>query len=1251
MFAKSSGNTGIYAKREIKTYTDAGSGVSNKYLAVTPDTVNQTGSFNKQNPTPTFNFTAIEISNLDYFVVDLDISTDSYYFDENGVSSLSIGIYPGVSAYTFFARILRSNDGKFYLSVDTSLDTEVDLPLTSIPGVWNHVTVVVKSNYNNGAYSSSSAYTYLNGDYVGAQTGLNLSGKKPDRLGINFAGLNYMTAPSVYADYSLNIDNLAINTYASGYTKSADCEYSITDYFSGNDYLTESLCLCEDIIFNAGYSYPAAPAAQNPIRLVMKSGEEFTYRSVNAAYNAIRGMSPEILCGASIYTYSDIDADLLLPNGAYGFKIVCLGTSSVVASEFSISSFVDTEGNRSYILNQWDASRFGDGITNKIVYDFDTNGSIKNIGGMSGLATYANLGLASFTDPKTGAINKYYRADVKDSIPSTTSSSSRLTINLTSLAHSMRYSQVNKNSTLDDLEAVMQSLGNYDADADLIYKKHDYTVIDFDLCSDAYLDNGKLAYFTDEINNISIGIWSSTLNNYVIFGYVVSDSDGNFYLSANSSYDAADLPLADKAGVWNHISIVVVTNEASPANSYAYTYLDGKHVKTTAYDLSKAYLEWFALCFTGLAYQDVAAGLDFSIGLDNFTVNYYDDYVKDSNISFAITDYFGGSSVNTSLPLYSLSDIVYNTTYNYHSVSEGQYVAKLTPLGSTEYKEYLFIEDALSDITNGATIEIRKNILDYIPPADITSLNIITSNNAVFTLDSSVTGYNLSSTENVATGKTAYLLVAQSQSDQVNAIWQLNVNGTVTNLEICLAEKNQAPIPSENIISILNGIQGIAVWEWNLGENGAFVPVGTSELTESLLSNLPMGATLIIRTNVTEVKWVDLNNNVIATEQYYVGSEITPYSLENFAPVDVGNAWYSLKYTSWKNVTGGNIPQDELTAVADAVNVFIPKSTPVAALKVKFNINIDSDFNTVFYIPVIDSESNVSNLEVFEISSTRRSITDENTVIIGGEEYYAYTMSSCLVYGPASHTNGEFNFTVTHEGETYNLSVTESVRIYQYVERVIAEYGCGSREAKLALALLRYSNEACKVTLSSTYSGGYPAANAVLDAHKNCACGISSIGDVELPEVENTDSGELENKYAIAYDITSSVPGVIFYVPTSADVESVSASFVGISGSNRYANISVAFERMTSGSADIKTNVMIGGTLTECYVYHSTKDAISIYNLAEVMTFTVTYTDGAEDTGSYLLSAYIYSIGGNAASVAMYEFAETCKAYKTHKKY
>ena len=90
---------------------------------------------------------------------------------------------------------------------------------------------------------------------------------------------------------------------------------------------------------------------------------------------------------------------------------------------------------------------------------------------------------------------------------------------------------------------------------------------------------------------------------------------------------------------------------------------------------------------------------------------------------------------------------------------------------------------------------------------------------------------------------------------------------------------------------------------------------------------------------------------------------------------------------------------------------------------------------------------------------------------------------------------------------------------------------------------------------------------------------------------------------------------------------------------------------MTSGSADIKTNVMIGGTLTECYVYHITKDAISIYNLAEVMTFTVTYTDGAEDTGSYSLSAYINSIGGNAASVAMYEFAEICKAYKTHKKY
>ena len=1245
MFSKSSGYTGIYAKREIKTYTDTASGESNKYLSVTPDTVNQTGTFNKQNPTPTFNFSKVTLSSLDYFVIDLDISTDSYYFDGNGISALSIGIYPGVSAYTFFARILRGDNGIFYLSVDSTLDTTADLPLSSVPGVWNHITVVVKSNYNGGAYSSSSAYTYLNGEYAGAQSGLNFSGKTPDRLGINFAGLNYMTAPSEYADYSLNVDNLAINTYAAGYIKGDDCDYSISDYFSGSDYLTVPLYSCEDIIYNSSYNYTAAPAEQNPVRLLLKSGEDFAYRTVNSAYSEISAMSCEALRGASVYTYADIDADLLLPIGAHGFKIVCLGNSSVTASDFSLVSFLNTEANICYTVNQWDASNLGCNINNKTVYDFDTDGYITNIGGMSGLGTYANLGLASYTDAQNGTINKYYRAEVKDSVPSTTSSNSRLTINLTSLSHSLRYSQVNKNSTLDDLITVMQSLGTYDADADLIYKNHDYTVIDFDLCSDAYLENGKLAYFTDEISNIGIGIWSSILNGYTMFGYVVSDADGDFYLSANSTYDSSDIPLADEAGVWNHISIVIATNEDSPANSYAYTYLDGKHVKTTAYDLSKAYLEWFAFCFNDLSYQDVAAGLDFSVGFDNFSVNFYDGYVKSSDVTFGITDYFGGDSVDTSVSLYSCADVVYNTKYNYHAAPEGQYSARLTPLGSTEYSEYLFVEEALLDIANGATVETRKNILNFIPGADITSLNVICSNGAVFSLDSSVAGYQLTSTENTATGKVAYLLVAQSQAGKVNAIWQLNTNGTVTNLEICLAEKNEVPTPSESVISILSGIEGIALWEWNLGENGEFVPVGNNELTDSLLSNLPMGSALIIRTNVTDVRWVDLNGNEIETEKYYVGSEITPYSLENFAPVDVGNPWYSLQYSSWRNITGDNVASDELTALNGAVNVFMPKSTPVAALKAKFNINITSDFNTVFYVPVIDSESNISNLEVFEVSGARRSVTAQNTVTLSGEEYYAYTMSSCLVYGPASHTKGEFNYTVTHEGETYNLSVTESVRIYQYVEKVIAEYGCGSREAKLALTLLRYSNEACKITLSSTYSDGYPAANALLDAHKDCACGIYSISDAENPEIEDIDYSELENKYAIAYDISSAVPGVILYVPVSADVSSVSASLVGISGSNRYADISVVFERMASTA-----NVIINGTLTECYAYHSAEDAISIYNLAEIMNITVTYTDGTQDVGSYSLAAYINS-SEDTASLALYEFAQICKAYKTYKKY
>ncbi len=46
---------------------------------------------------------------------------------------------------------------------------------------------------------------------------------------------------------------------------------------------------------------------------------------------------------------------------------------------------------------------------------------------------------------------------------------------------------------------------------------------------------------------------------------------------------------------------------------------------------------------------------------------------------------------------------------------------------------------------------------------------------------------------------------------------------------------------------------------------------------------------------------------------------------------------------------------------------------------------------------------------------------------------------------------------------------------------------------------------------------------------------------------------------------------------------------------------------MISGVAYIKTNVIIGGELTECYLYHSEEATLSI------LKFTVAYADGTKN--------------------------------------
>ena len=188
---------------------------------------------------------------------------------------------------------------------------------------WNHFTVVVEINRENGNVANSKQHTYLNGDLVATQLITNESQYLAD-----FSNYGYrIEYPADVANdngylYSFGIDNFNINYYMRGDDGSAYSSegFGLDDYFKDGD-IDKGIYNCEDIVYDNYY------VANNPVANV--GGKD--YYSMNAALSAVEeGTTLKLFRSLENYTPSvdrmtvqaDASLKFSLSSDAVGYSIV-----------------------------------------------------------------------------------------------------------------------------------------------------------------------------------------------------------------------------------------------------------------------------------------------------------------------------------------------------------------------------------------------------------------------------------------------------------------------------------------------------------------------------------------------------------------------------------------------------------------------------------------------------------------------------------------------------------------------------------------------------------------------------------------------------------------------------------------------------------------------------------------------------------------------------------------------------------------
>lgn len=1103
---------------------------SNKYQRVIPLTEFTTPKDEKGGPRLCINNGSTLVSDLvfnkyEYTVFDFDIATQSFYFDEN-LTSISMGILPMPSVYKEFAYILRSGNN-YYLSVDTSIDTNDQILKTC--GVWSHVSIIFKTAET---VSSSKAYIYFDGIYVG-ETTVDLSDSSWLRFfSFTFNGLAH--SEREYAKYDFCLDNFALNFYGDGYDAANEGkDKTLTSYFSGTDYKTKSLTTLNDVIYNEEYvsgNHTASSIWDNFTVRLQLSDKAYNYDSLADLKTKISQMSVSELNGAVIYTKENINADELLPAGVQNLTIVCNGASVISENYTFVSRFNQDNGTTTYKSKE----------------------AVSN----SDITVLKNLNCSAGREMDFTQVN----------------GSEKFIDNAETYTTQKNAFGTNVYATIKRVTKPTAFLGNYSRPYISISKTTlsniKYYVADFDVSG---------VSFNSDITSIQFGGYG---NQYKFFAYLLGDeARENFYLSADTTLDAKDLPLSSKEGVWNHITFVVTS-------STYYTFLDGELVGFVE-GHGQTNFDRFSLQVAGTTDKNYTTA-DFEFSIDNLKIQSYGANYESTNY-YGLDDYIG-EIATTNKALYDCLDVVYTRDYVVSAATDDQYAASVTTSDGFVTGHFV-VGDALSAITDGATITTRKNVNNFVVPASVDSFTVKCLDGATFScLDTYTSSDN-------GDGTVTYT----KKPAVINITW-IDVNEDVI-------ATSTGEIGKTITIAISGlSIKGTAVYQWNLGENGAFVDVDFSTAT------IPEDVTEItVKPKVVKVTWKGVEGKIEDfVEYWYVGSVIKEVDFSRFDSLDEEgvDGWYNIQYAKWDGFVENTEASQDM--------VYTPVKEPVATPKYKANITVLDKFCFNILLKKIGTDT-ISNITINGMTPSVKNID--------GVEYYNTSSGYNVYYAFSAKYEPTIKYTVRYNDKDYKLNYTANINIRNYVESALSQYKDEkyTYERNLILNFLCYAKEQYDHGGTDYWDTWV---NSILNAHE----GYNN-------EYTKNEAGKVNHSNLSGLGLSFYIPNgqagnvsVALYVPTDLMVKDVNMTLIGIAEDGEGVQktgkkITIALDKF----GDPVTQV-IGNEEKECYVYINESLALSIYNMLEIFTINVTVVDADEKetklSGTTNLAGYIEYLEG-----------------------
>lgn len=287
-----------------------------------------------------------------------------------------------------------------------------------------------------------------------------------------------------------------------------------------------------------------------------------------------------------------------------------------------------------------------------------------------------------------------------------------------------------------------------------ISEDYSYIVADFDFACDEYeyVLNGEVCYgstvpkgATDVSLNYPSGIqidmniragdkpgeFSGKTHQSPYYLYIVKDGL-NHYLSLNNKYESTeDVLISDKAGVWNHITIVLETDREITSDSMLRYYCNGQLVvERKANTMGPKYLNLDSIRF-GFSSALVASGEHYTFCVDNLAVNYYGlDYSSGPDV-YGIDDYYVDPD-HKSKNISDCADMVYNDNYTYYGTMN-PYAAFVQHDDDTVNCFYN-TKKALAFIRDGDFVTLKRDLLNFMPNEGVKELTFITEGDAEFSI-------------------------------------------------------------------------------------------------------------------------------------------------------------------------------------------------------------------------------------------------------------------------------------------------------------------------------------------------------------------------------------------------------------------------------------------------------------------------------------------------------------------------------------